>query len=126
MSVFLEDVLSFGAPMKFTSLIKNDKAFSALNRLMGGQELVNELQRWSLGDSDICMDNLTEGVLYHEPTGFTIDSNNIFPPGSVLGYYTCKGEIHGDALIGYSGFGNRISTRADSFELGFDAGGALI
>ena len=124
--MFLKDVSSLWTSIQFPSLVKDDKAFLAFNWLVGGQELINKLQWWSLGDSDISMDNLTEGVLNHEPTGFTIDSNNIFPSGSVLGDHTCKGEIHGDALIGYSGSVNGISTRADSFELGFDAGGALV
>ena len=72
------------------------------------------------------MHNLTEGVFNHEPTGFTIDSNNIFPSGSVFGNHACKGEIHRDALVGYSGFVNGIGARADSLELCLDTGGALI
>ena len=67
---------------------------------MCGEEVINELDRWCFGDSDITVCHLAEFVLDHQPMGLTIDSFNILPMGLVvLGGQTCKSKINTEALV---------------------------
>ena len=68
----------------FASLIHEDAFVFAFDGGTLCRELINECDWWGFADPDVTMCNFTELVLCHQPTGFPIDSVNVFPPGFVF------------------------------------------